>query len=101
MSLPVTAIFPSCTSLGCTNSMEPNMPSSFRRMAQTKPSKSLRVRSLYFVDSVLMFRLSRPSADSVRNCSGDHHLLLRLAVPGPRRYIFVGPVQNHIGDFQV
>ena len=43
MSFAVSSILPSCTSLGWTNRMSSRMPSSLRRAAQTRPSKSLRV----------------------------------------------------------
>src|SRR5277367_2317650 len=69
MSLSVTATLPSCTSLGCTNSMEPNMPNSFRRMAHTSPSKSLRVRSLCFFGLLLIVSSALSSAESSQICS--------------------------------
>ena len=43
MSPGPTSIFPSCMSLGWTNRMSSSIPSSFRRAAQTRPSKSERV----------------------------------------------------------
>src|ERR1700736_5775576 len=54
MSFSVTFTFPSCTSFGCTNWMDSSMPSSFSRMAHTSPSKSLRVKSLYFLGLLLI-----------------------------------------------
>ncbi len=66
MSLSVTGILPSCTSLGWTNSIDPNIPNSFRRIAHASPSKSLRVRSLCAFGSLPMFPLRFSSAELSR-----------------------------------
>src|SRR3954451_15127561 len=60
MSRGPISTLPSCTSFGCTNLMSSSTPISFRRAAQTSPSKSLRVTSLN-VSRMVPFRSLVPT----------------------------------------
>src|SRR4051794_4832248 len=93
MSLSVTSTLPSCTSLGCTNWMDSSMPFCCRRMAHTKPSKSLRVRSLYFAECSLMNECSSGLFRSYR--PDEPHCLGRDLLEQKRRKLvkIVAPVQ--------
>src|SRR5436190_11980393 len=74
MSRPVISTLPSCMSLGWTNLMSSSMSSSFRSAAQTRPSKSLRVNSLYLSGIVFLDRVTgsrRPIGEGVQGLESE------------------------------